>query len=158
MLYCRAEDRLRLIEVAPGIQHVVDPGAVLGPLLDFLEVAVVRDQRIIGIFVGVAYRGWIVLWRQTAHVDFGPAFSAQNVLGLKGQRRRISIRLDKALAAAFGVRLNLFGDERTRAIAFGTRGDLYGAARKCSGGSADQSTCFESHFRRAVELLECAGY
>jgi hypothetical protein len=55
---------------------------------------------------------------------------------------------------AFGVRL--FGHERTIAIAFGTLEERYGASRKCSGCSADQSACFKHHFRRAAELLECA--
>jgi hypothetical protein len=35
--------------------------AVLGPLLDLVEVAMVRDQRIVG---RLAYRGWIVFFRQ----------------------------------------------------------------------------------------------
>ena len=52
MLDRRHEDRLRLIQVAPGIEHVVDLGAVLGPLLDLVKVAVVRDQRLISLFVG----------------------------------------------------------------------------------------------------------
>ena len=51
MLDRRREDRLRLIQVAPGIEHVVDLGAVLGPLLDLVEIAVVRDQRLISLFV-----------------------------------------------------------------------------------------------------------
>ena len=39
----RHEDRLRLIQVAAGMQHVVDLRAVFGPLLDLVEIAVVRD-------------------------------------------------------------------------------------------------------------------
>jgi hypothetical protein len=34
---------LRGTEVAAGIQHVIDLSAVLDPLLDLVEVAVVRD-------------------------------------------------------------------------------------------------------------------
>ena len=33
---------------AAGIEHVVDLRAVLHPLLDFVEIAVVRDQRVAG--------------------------------------------------------------------------------------------------------------
>jgi hypothetical protein len=49
-----------------------DLGTVFGPFLDLIEVAVVRDQRIVGLFSGLvcAHSGWIVLWRQIRHVDF----------------------------------------------------------------------------------------
>jgi hypothetical protein len=43
MLDRRREDRLRLVETAPGIQHVVDLRSVLGPFLDLIEITVVRD-------------------------------------------------------------------------------------------------------------------
>ena len=36
----------------PGIQHVIDLRAVLGPLLDLVEIAMVRDQRVVGLFGG----------------------------------------------------------------------------------------------------------
>jgi hypothetical protein len=47
----RGEDLPRLVEVAAGIEHSLDLGAVLGPLLDLL-VAVVSNQRLVGFFVG----------------------------------------------------------------------------------------------------------
>ena len=39
------EDLPRLVQVAAGVQHVVNPRAVLSPLLDLVKVAVVRDER-----------------------------------------------------------------------------------------------------------------
>ena len=52
MLDRRREVRLRLIQIAPRIQHVIDLRAVLGPLLDLVEIAMVRDQRVVGLFGG----------------------------------------------------------------------------------------------------------
>ena len=61
--------------------------AVLGPLLDLVEVAMVRDQRIVG---RLAYPGWIVFFRQATHVDFlDPTFSARLVLVFRRLRRPI---------------------------------------------------------------------
>ena len=40
----RREDVARLFQIATGIEHVVDFGPVLGPLLDLVEVAVVRNS------------------------------------------------------------------------------------------------------------------
>ena len=37
------EDLSRFVQVAAGIEHVVDLGAVLGPFFDLVEVAMVRD-------------------------------------------------------------------------------------------------------------------
>jgi hypothetical protein len=51
----RGEDLPRLVEVAAGTEHVVDLGAVLGPFLDLVEITVVRDQRLVGLFGGPAY-------------------------------------------------------------------------------------------------------
>ena len=59
-------------------------GPVFGPLLDLIEVAVVRDDWIGGLFGGLAYRGWLVLCRQATHVDFlDPTFSVRIVLAFK---------------------------------------------------------------------------
>ena len=61
----------RAAQVAAGIQQVIDLGTV-----NLVEVAVVRNQRIAGLFGGLAYRGWIALCRQATHVDFiDPTFS-----------------------------------------------------------------------------------
>jgi hypothetical protein len=47
----------------------------------------VRDQRIVG---RLAYRGWIVFFRQATHVDFlDPTFSARLVLVFRRLRRPI---------------------------------------------------------------------
>ena len=43
MLDRRGEDLPRLIEVTTGEQHAVDLGAVLGPFLDLVEVALIRN-------------------------------------------------------------------------------------------------------------------
>ena len=37
-------------EVAGCVEHSLDPGAVLGPLLDLVVVAVVRIERVVGFF------------------------------------------------------------------------------------------------------------
>ena len=47
MLDRRREDLARLFKVSTGIEHVVDLGAVPGPLLDLVEVAVVSDERVV---------------------------------------------------------------------------------------------------------------
>jgi hypothetical protein len=52
MLDRRGEDLRRLVEVAPGINHALDPGAFLGLLLDLVVVVVVREKRLVGLFVG----------------------------------------------------------------------------------------------------------
>jgi hypothetical protein len=49
---CCCEDFPRLIETAAGIEHVFDLGAVFRPLLDFVKVTVVRNQRLVRLFVG----------------------------------------------------------------------------------------------------------
>jgi len=47
-----SEDRPRLVEIAAGVQHALDPLLVLGSELDLVEIPVVGKQRIIGFFVG----------------------------------------------------------------------------------------------------------
>ena len=44
MLDCSRKDLPRIIEVAAGMEHAVDLGAVLRPLLDLVKVAVVRPK------------------------------------------------------------------------------------------------------------------
>ena len=46
------ENLPRLVKAATGIKHVVDLRPVLGPLLDLVEIAMVRDERLISLFVG----------------------------------------------------------------------------------------------------------
>ena len=47
MLDRPGKDLPRLVEVAAGVEHALDPGAVLGPLVDLVVVAVVRKQRLV---------------------------------------------------------------------------------------------------------------
>jgi hypothetical protein len=63
MLDRRVEDLPRLIQVAAGKQHPINPGPVVSPLLDRVEIAVVGDQRIVGLFVGRGYWLWILFRR-----------------------------------------------------------------------------------------------
>ena len=42
----------------------------LGPFLELEEIAVVRDEGIVGFFGGQAHCGWIVLWRQAMVVPW----------------------------------------------------------------------------------------
>jgi hypothetical protein len=49
------------IEIAARVEHALDP-AVLGPLLDLVIVAIVRDQRLVGLIVRPLVR---VLRRRT---------------------------------------------------------------------------------------------
>jgi hypothetical protein len=37
-------------KVAAGVQHPIDLGPIFGPLLDLVEIAVIRNQRIVGLF------------------------------------------------------------------------------------------------------------
>jgi hypothetical protein len=64
------EDLPRFVQIAARIEQVVDLGSVLGPLLDLVEVAMVRNQRIISLFGGRVHCGWIVLCRQATDIDF----------------------------------------------------------------------------------------
>ena len=57
------EDLPRLVQAATGVEHMVDLGPVLGPLVDLVEIAVVRDQRVAGFPFRLRLL-WIVLWRQ----------------------------------------------------------------------------------------------
>ena len=96
MLDRRGKDLLRLIEFAAGVQHMIDLGAILGPFFDLVEVAVVRDQRIVGFFGGRAYCGWIALWRQGSHVRphvFSADRSESQASRLPRQVRRAPFRL-----------------------------------------------------------------
>ena len=41
----------RVVETIAGVEHQFNPQPVARPLLDLVEVAVVRDQRLVGFFV-----------------------------------------------------------------------------------------------------------
>jgi hypothetical protein len=47
-----SENLLRPTKVAAGIQHAIDLAVVLRPLLDLVVIAIVRQQQIVGFFVG----------------------------------------------------------------------------------------------------------
>jgi hypothetical protein len=47
-----AEYLLRLFEVIARVQQSVEFGAVLGPLFDFVEITIVRHERIVSRLVG----------------------------------------------------------------------------------------------------------
>jgi hypothetical protein len=51
MLDRRSEDLPRLVQIVARIQHMVDVGPILGPLLDLVEVEMVRDDRIVSLVV-----------------------------------------------------------------------------------------------------------
>jgi hypothetical protein len=45
------KDFLRLAKIIAGIQQAIDSHAVLRPLLDLVEIAIISKQRIVGLFV-----------------------------------------------------------------------------------------------------------
>ena len=42
---------LRLFKAAAGVEHALDFHAVFGPLLNLIEIAIVRAERIVGLLV-----------------------------------------------------------------------------------------------------------
>ena len=58
MLDCPSEQFLRLGETIAGIEQAIDLGAVLGPLLDLVEVAIGGIRRTIRLFVEVDVIGF----------------------------------------------------------------------------------------------------
>jgi hypothetical protein len=52
MLGRSLEDAARLIEIATGVQHELDPQPVPAPLLNLVEVAAVGVVRVVGLLVG----------------------------------------------------------------------------------------------------------
>ena len=79
----RGEDLPRIVKAAAGIEHALDVGAIFGPLLDLVEVAVVRDQRIVRLFVELVYRGRIVLGGRRRMSSFSTPLQRKSFLGLK---------------------------------------------------------------------------
>ena len=57
MLDCSGEDLPCLIQVAAGVQYPINLGPIFGPLLDLVEIAVIRNERIVGLFGGLAHCG-----------------------------------------------------------------------------------------------------
>jgi hypothetical protein len=51
------KDFLRLAKIIAGIKQAIDFHAVPRPLFDLVEIAMVRNQRVVGLFIGpVAHR------------------------------------------------------------------------------------------------------
>jgi len=48
----------------PGIKQAIDHGAIARPLLDFVEAAAVRQERIVGFLVGPIAHCWAVSGRR----------------------------------------------------------------------------------------------
>jgi hypothetical protein len=46
------EQLTSLFEIVAGVKEAIDLAAVFGPLFDLVEVAMVRDERVISLFVG----------------------------------------------------------------------------------------------------------
>lgn len=42
--------RLRLLEIAAGVQEAIDLRAILGPLFNLVKVAIVRIERVVSFF------------------------------------------------------------------------------------------------------------
>jgi hypothetical protein len=81
------EDLARLVERVDGPQHALDTLFVLGPLLDLVEVAVVGEERIVGLFGSALHR------RRRRVLDLGP------VIDSGGAVARIELFGDNALTA-----------------------------------------------------------
>jgi hypothetical protein len=54
------------VEVAAGERRAIDLRAILRPLLDLVEITIVRDERIIGLFIGPVALGPIFLFEPVA--------------------------------------------------------------------------------------------
>jgi hypothetical protein len=52
MLDCLVEELTSLFEIVAGVKEAVDLHAVLRPLLDLVEIAVIGVKRVISFFVG----------------------------------------------------------------------------------------------------------
>ena len=60
---------LRLFKAAAGVEHALDFHAVFGPLLNLIEIAIVRAERIVGLLVApIVIHGGRVRWQQQAMV------------------------------------------------------------------------------------------
>jgi len=46
------EQPASLVEIIAGVKEALDLRAVLGPLLNLVEIAIVREERIVGLLVG----------------------------------------------------------------------------------------------------------
>ena len=58
VLYFGEINRLRFSQVAASVEQGLEP-AFLGPLLDLVVVTMIRQQRLVGFFVGPIAHGYI---------------------------------------------------------------------------------------------------
>jgi hypothetical protein len=49
----------RLIKITANPQQAIDLGPVLGPLLNFVEIAFIRMKQVVGFFAGPFFRAWM---------------------------------------------------------------------------------------------------
>jgi hypothetical protein len=86
------ENFLRLIEIIASKEHVPDLKPVLGPLLNFVEIALIRIKWIVGLFVGpVVHEGDLERnVARTKSTDFPPIHqsSSRSVPARNGSSRR----------------------------------------------------------------------
>jgi hypothetical protein len=52
MLDCLCENVTRLVEIVAAVKHALDARAIRGSFPDFLEVAIVCEERIVSFLVG----------------------------------------------------------------------------------------------------------
>jgi hypothetical protein len=48
---CFGEQITSLVEIVAGVKKALDLSAVLGPLFELVEIAIVREKRIVGLLV-----------------------------------------------------------------------------------------------------------
>jgi hypothetical protein len=85
------ENFLRLIEIIASKEHVPDLKPVLGPLLNFVEIALIRIKWIVGLFVGpVGHEHLERNVARTKSTDFPPIHqsSSRSVPARNGSSRR----------------------------------------------------------------------
>jgi hypothetical protein len=51
VFHCFGEQLTRLLKIVAGIKQALDLRAVLGPLFELVEIAIVREKRIVGLLV-----------------------------------------------------------------------------------------------------------
>ena len=64
-----ANSSCAFFKAAAGVEHALDFHAVFGPLLNLIEIAIVRAERIVGLLVApIVIHGGRVRWQQQAMV------------------------------------------------------------------------------------------
>jgi hypothetical protein len=86
------KDFLRLAKIIAGVKQAIDSQAVPRPLLDFVEVADVRNQRVVGFFV------WLVV-----HVRRTSSYGMFRYIQRNPDRSYLSIRTIRRRQLSFGL-------------------------------------------------------